>query len=93
MIFAEGLDISHILPTKAELFWTPLSVMKQNVIVTGYKIQVVGPASSQEISIQDADTTSVEVSDLRPSTLYTFNISAITKAGIGPAATICSGFC
>ena len=56
--------------------------------VIGYKVQAVGHESSQEITVQDASTTTVEVSDLRPFTSYTFNISAITKAGTGPAATI-----
>ena len=83
-----GLKISHSLPTKAELSWCPLPVEKQNGVITGYKVQVVEPDSSREMSVQEADTTSVEISDLRPITSYTFIVSAMTKAGTGPAATI-----
>ena len=86
----EGLKISHNFPTKAELSWSPLPEEKQNGVMTGYKIQVVGPDSSREISVQGVNTTSFEVSGLRPFTLYNFNVSAMTKAGTGPAATTSS---
>ena len=43
----------------------------------------------QEIPIE-ADATSVEIPNLTPFTSYNFNISAKTKAGSGPAATILS---
>ena len=86
----DGLNVSHSLPTKAELSWCLLPVEKQNGVITGYKIQVVGPDSSREFPIQGADATSVILSGLRPFTSYTFNVSAMTKAGTGPAATISS---
>ena len=88
----EGLNITHNLPTTAELSWTPLPVEKPkyNGVITGYTIQVEGPDSSREISIQNASTTSVEVPNLRPFTSYTFHVSAMTKAGTGPVAIILS---
>ena len=51
----------------------------------GYSVYVIGPDrnSKQEVS---ADATSVEISDLHPSTEYTFAISATTVAGDGPVA-------
>ena len=53
-------------------------------------MQVVGAGSTHEISVSDARATSVVVSNLRPSTSYTFNISAVTDTGNGPIATITS---
>ena len=50
----------------------------------------MGPDFSQEILVQDAETTSVEVPGLMPFTSYTFQVSAMTKAGTGPVATISS---
>ena len=48
----------------------------------------MGPDSTREIPVIDASATSVKVSGLKPFTAYTFNISAVTVAGVGPAATI-----
>ena len=53
-------------------------------------MQVVGAGSKREIPVSDANDTSVMVSNLRPSTSYTFNVSAVTKTGNGPIATITS---
>ena len=65
---------------------------KQNDIIIGYTVQVVGPDSTEkrEIPVMDANATSYEVSDLRPYTIYTFSVSAMTEAGTGPAISISS---
>ena len=85
-----GLNITHSLPTTAELSWSSLPLEKRNGVITGYTIQVMGPDSSRDIPVQDAETTTVEVPGLRPFTSYTFHVSAMTKAGSGPVATISS---
>jgi hypothetical protein len=38
----------------------------------------------------DGNTTSYEVSDLWPYTIYTFGVSAMTEAGIGPPIIVSS---
>ena len=38
----------------------------------------------------DGNATSCEVSDLRPYTTYTFNVSAMTEAGAGPPIIVSS---
>ena len=48
--------------------------------VTGYRVQVEGPDSTQVIPRSDK-ITSLEILDLRPSTQYTFKISAVTVEG------------
>ena len=53
-------------------------------------MKVVGPDSPEEIPVHGAGTTSVQIPGLRPFTSYTFSVSAMTKAGTGPAATILS---
>ena len=86
------LRVSHTLPTTAEFSWTPVPKDKQNGVITGYIIQVIGDdctSGQQEISV-DKDATSAEISNLNPFTKYTFSVSAKTKAGSGPAATIAS---
>ena len=85
-----GLSVRHSLPTTAELSWSTLPVKKQNGVITGYKVKVVGPDSPGEISVQGAGTTSVQILGLRPFTSYIFNVSAMTKVGTGPAATTLS---
>ena len=85
-----GLSVRHSLPTTAELSWSAVPVEKQNGVVTGYKVKVVGPDSPGDIPVHGAGTTSVQIPRLRAFTSYTFNVSAMTKAGTGPAATISS---
>ena len=85
----EGLKVSHRLPTTAELSWKPIPEEKRNGTITGYTVQVEGPDSRQDISVEDT-CTSVQISDLRPFTWYTFKVNAMTKAGTGPAATVSS---
>ena len=65
---------------------------KQNDIITGYTVQVMGPGFTEkrEIPVMDGNTTSYEVSDLKPYTTYTFRVSAITEAGTGPAICVFS---
>jgi hypothetical protein len=81
----EELRIRHRTLTSAQLSWTPVTKDQQNGIITGYTVQVTGPDSvTRDISISDATTTSTEVSDLRPGTIYYFSVSAMTVAGTGP---------
>ena len=86
------LTVNHSLPTTAKLSWTPLPKEKQNGVIIGYTVQIVRPDSSsaRDVIIETADATSTEISNLNPSTKYTFKISAKTKAGSGPAASISS---
>ena len=86
------LFVSHNLPTSAQLSWTPVPKDKQNDIIIGYTVQVVGsdPIEKREIPVMDGNATSYEVSDLRPYTEYTFSVSAMTEAGTGPAITVSS---
>ena len=57
-------------PILARISWDTL---KKDVTV-----QVEGPDSTQEIPITCKYITSVEILDLRPSTQYTFKVSAVT---------------
>ena len=84
-----GLNVNHRSPTIVNLSWTPLPKEEQNGIITGYTVQVVGPDSSspREVQVEGADSTFTEIPDLIPFTLYTFKVSAKTKAGSGPAAS------
>ena len=81
----EELLVSHSLPTSAQLSWAPIPEDRQNDTITGYIVQVEGPDSTREIPVTDGNATSHEVSDLRPSTTYTFSVRAMTEAGTGPA--------
>ena len=77
---------------------------QQNGEITGYSIQVEGPGTTRNIqtattvsdwirirkshSLMEDAYTSEEVSDLKPSTEYTFSVSAVTVAGSGPAISV-----
>ena len=85
-----GLAVRQKLPMRVELTWSPIPVDKQNGVVTRYIVEVVGPDSSRDILVFDDNTTDVVIPGLRPFSTYTFNVSAMTKAGTGPAASISS---
>ena len=84
------LCVHHRTPASAQLSWTPVPKDQQNGIITGYTVQVEGPDSTREIPMMDGNATLYEVSDLRPYTTYTFSVSAVTKAGTGPAISVSS---
>ena len=85
-----GLSVKYGIPASAEICWNPLPEGEQSAIITGYTVQVVGAGLTRDISVSDAKATSIVVSKLRPSTSYTFSVSAVTKPGNGPIATITS---
>ena len=85
-----GLTISHDLPTTVQLSWMPLSGDEEKTIITGYTVLVEGAESTQQVSVQDANASSIEVSGLKPFTAYTYRISARSSLGTGPVATISS---
>ena len=65
---------------------------KQNDVIIGYTVQVVGPdlTEKREIPVMDGSATSYYVSNLRPYTKYTFSVRAMTEAGTGPAIGVSS---
>ena len=85
------VNVSHRLPTTAEVSWSPLPKNEQNGVIIGYTVIVIKDDSQSEPPLQlDTATNSTTISNLKPFTSYTFKISAMTKAGSGPAATISS---
>ena len=46
--------------------------------------------SRQEIPVERGDATTVEISNLTPFTPYNFSITAKTRVGSGPVATVSS---
>ena len=86
------LKVNHRLPTTAKLSWTPVPRDKQNGVITGYNVCIVGADSTsrREIPVEKGDATTVEISNLTPFTSYNFSISAKTRAGSGPVATVSS---
>ena len=82
------LTVSCSLPASVQLSWGALPEDQQNGIITGYRIQVEGPDSTRDIPTAYQSTACMEVSDLRPSTEYSFSVSALTVAGSGPAINV-----
>ena len=68
-----SLKTSQYHPTSAQISW---AAIREDVVI-GYTIQVEGPDSTQEIPITNKYSTSVEISDLLPSTQYTFKVSTM----------------
>ena len=64
---------SQYHPISARIFWAAI----WEDIVIGYVVQIEGPDSKREIPIRNTYSTSVRVSDLLPSTQYTFEVSAV----------------
>ena len=69
---------------------------QQNGEITGYSIQIEGPDTTRSIQTNTTVSktllwnphASEEISDLRPSTEYSFTVSAVTVAGSGPAISV-----
>ena len=69
-----SLKTSQYHPTSAWISWAAI----REDIVTGYMVQIEGPDSTpREIPITNKYSTSVEISDLLPSTQYTFEVRAL----------------
>ena len=84
----EWLTVRCNDPTSVRLFWGAVPEDQQNGIITGYSIQVEGPDTTASIPANGGYPTYKEVSDLKPSTEYTFSVSAKTIAGSGPAISV-----
>ena len=74
---------SQYHPTSAQISWEAIQEESDDKPVTGYRVQVEGPDSTQVIPISD-NINSIEISDLRPSTQYIFKVSTVTVADIKP---------
>ena len=91
------LTVGCSLPTSVRLSWGTVPNDQQNGVITGYSVQVEGPGTSRNTQIPPVHSphfrmedaySSEEVCDLRPSTEYTFSVSAKTVAGSGPAISV-----
>ena len=67
------LKTSQYQPTSTWISWAAVG----EDAVTGYTVQVEGPDSTREIPIRNKYSTSVRVSDLSPSSQYTFEVKAV----------------
>ena len=64
-------------PISAKIFWEAVQEESDDKPVTGYRVQVEGPDSTQVIPRSDK-ITSLEILYLRPSTQYIFKVSIVT---------------
>ena len=65
---------SQYQPASARISW--MVVEDNDRCITGYAVRVEGPDSTQVIPITSEHLTSIEISDLLPSTQYTFEVNA-----------------
>ena len=75
-------------PASVQLFWGDVPKDQQNGFITGYIINIEGTDIKRSISTTEGYTTFKEVSDLKPSTEYSFSVSAKTVVGSGPAISV-----
>ena len=85
-------------PTSVQLSWGTVPEDQRNGVITGYSILVEGSDTTRNIQMapkhrlhslmMENTYTFEEVSDLRPSTEYSFSVSAETVAGSGPAISV-----
>ena len=68
-----SLKTSQCQPTSAQISW---AIVQEDVVI-GYTVQVEGPDSTREIPIRNKYSASVLITDLSPSTEYTFEVSAM----------------
>ena len=83
----EWLTVGCNDPTSVRLFWGSVPEDQRNEIIIGYSIRVEGPDTTSTPET-GRYATSKEVSGLKPSTEYTFSVSAKTVAGSGLAISV-----
>ncbi|XP_047463395.1 neural cell adhesion molecule L1-like protein isoform X3 [Mugil cephalus] len=83
------LTTSNMQKDSILLVWGP--PLKANGILSGYHLQyhlinetAMEVIQSREVKIAEADTTKWQIEGLEQDSLYTFNLSACTRAGCGP---------
>ena len=57
----------------------------QNGAITGYSVQygVIGNGSTENVTVDGADTTQTTIEALMPSTNYSIQVAAVNSAGTG----------
>ena len=83
----EWLTVGCSHPTSVQLSWGAVPEDQWNGEISGYSIQVEGPDTTRTIETIKYYNHK-EVSDLRPSTEYSFSVSGETVAGSGPAISV-----
>ena len=83
-------------PISAKIFWEAVqeeAVQEESddKTVTGYRVQVEGPDSTQVIP-RSGKITSLEILDLRPFTQYIFKVSTVTVVAGIPGKPLYSVF-
>ena len=86
----EWLTVRCSLPTSVWISWGAVPKDQRNGKITGYSMHVEGPDFTLNFTIIEDNYFYMykEVSDLRPSTEYSFSVSAMTVAGSGPAISV-----
>ena len=88
------LTVGGSLPTSVWLSWGAVPEDKQNGEITGYSMQVEVPNTTRNVQTTreyftlDTYYTPEEMSNLKPSTKYTFSVRAKTVAGSGPTISV-----
>ena len=90
------MTVRGSLPTSVQLSWGAVLEDQQNGEIAGYSIQVEGPDTMQNIETNTSVSedllwipyASEKVSNLKPSTEYSFSVSAKTVVGSGPAISV-----
>ena len=78
-------------PISAKIFWETIQEESDDITVTGYRVQVEGPDSTQVIP-RSGKITSLEILDLRPFTQYIFKVSTVTVVAGIPGKPLYSVF-
>ena len=87
------INITYKRPMSAEVSWTPIPIGERNGFILGYVVRVYSDSTiAQEILVVGEDANSIGIRNLNPKTSYTYEISAKTKAGFGPASSITSNY-
>ena len=68
-----SLKTSQYHQTSVQISWPAI---REDVVI-GYTVQIEGPDSTREIPIRKNYNTSVRVSDLLPTTQYTFKVKVL----------------
>ena len=84
----EWLTVRCNNPTSVQLFWGAMSKDQRSGFITGYVIKIEGSDTKRSILTTEGYITFKEVCDLKPSTEYSFSVSAKTVAGSGPAISV-----
>ena len=79
-----NVDVSVINSTALTVQWEAVPCIEQNGDITGYTARILESGEMERVEDVGDDVNEVTISELTPSTTYSFQVAAVNSEGTGP---------